>query len=524
MKKRPWKSDSFIRTGLRHTDRSQPCQDYVIVDSTRGAALCDGISRSIQSEKASQIAAKETIAFCREIVGDKLLVKDLISSTDKSKEACQSVCEELAKRIKLKLTNYPQADSTLAFMYMLTDRYAIIGYIGDSAVIVISDTKAKVFTQTRDYGGPTESIAHNRAAELMDIKVIDMEAENVKSFVLTSDGLEDELYTKGNTARVMKACEKYVNALFDPDGHEIVESLLDSVTADGIFDDDISLAVLAREKISLAQEPQWLCKCGHRNPLMVTYCENCDEDYFTLYRHADMSKYPSPWEYFSFLNSHPQEEQRVIGNKTNIKTNAVTSANQTNNDDEQESQRFKATLDLNQCGDTDSKNTEERKQTTMNKRLAIIESAVILLLCGVFVVNTFQMWSISNRLDLMIEKIDALNNSNTSSTIVATESTATPSEVTPTNTDLSSKNLPTESTEPNSTVLNDEETTLSVIGSVMMFSKPNNSDVVVGYITESENPITPIECYSIDGVKWYKIRNSSGIVGWINEQMEITKG
>lgn len=87
---------------------------------------------------------------------------------------------------------------------MLNERYAVVGYIGDSAAIVISDGEAEVFTQTRDYGGATESIAHPKAAQLMDIQLIDIKSKNVKAFVLTTDGLEHELYIKGKSPESLR--------------------------------------------------------------------------------------------------------------------------------------------------------------------------------------------------------------------------------------------------------------------------------------------------------------------------------
>ena len=60
-----WKSHSFIRTGSRHLQVSVPCQDFVMVDENIGAAISDGVSRSISPEKASQYATKTALEVCR---------------------------------------------------------------------------------------------------------------------------------------------------------------------------------------------------------------------------------------------------------------------------------------------------------------------------------------------------------------------------------------------------------------------------------------------------------------------------
>ena len=525
MKKSLWKADSFIRTGLRHLDKSQPCQDYVIVDGVKGAALCDGVSRSIESEKASEIGAKQTITVCKNIIGDKLLLKDLVSKTERSKSACEAIAEDICKRIQTKLSDYPKADSTLAFVYRLDDRYAILGYIGDSAIIVISESKAEVFTQTRDYGGPTESIAHPRASELMDIRIVDMDAENVKAFVLTSDGLEEELYTKGNKARALKSCEKYVNALFESDGHTAIENLLDDVTADGLFDDDISLAVLAREEISLPEEPQWLCSCGHRNTLTTTYCEKCDKDYFTLYRNADMSNYPSPWEYFSYLNAHPKEEQRVIGYCAKDKADSQVIVFQRKDSSVHDSEEFKEShYESKTERDNDEyrhnekqshvKKGEETSSMIIPKRFAIIGSAIAVLLCGILVVNFFQILSISNNLESMRKEIDSIKSNSTEQIAPTTEHIATPSESAPTKVTPSVEETYEESTistqKPSEAI---GKIMLSVSETTTLYPTPEYSEHAIGYATK-ENQIMLEEKRTVNDVEWFKVITSTHITGW----------
>lgn len=310
-----WKSHSFIRTGSRHLLVSVPCQDFVMVDENIGAAISDGVSRSISPEKASQYATKTALEVCRKASQNPLWMQDILSGGEDFKRASDSLSEEICRRVKEKLKEYPKAEATLSFVYMLNERYAVVGYIGDSAAIVISDGEAEVFTQTRDYGGATESIAHPKAAQLMDIQLIDIKSKNVKAFVLTTDGLEHELYIKGKSPRVLKACENYVNACFEPDSQDLIENLLDKVTENELFDDDISLAILARDKITLPHDPTWLCTCQSRTKLPNTYCTNCGADYFTLYRNADTTGFSSVWEYFIYLNNHPEEELRVIGMK-----------------------------------------------------------------------------------------------------------------------------------------------------------------------------------------------------------------
>lgn len=524
MKKALWKADSFIRTGLRHLDKSQPCQDYVIVDGIKGAALCDGVSRSIESEKASEIGAKQTITVCKSIIGDKLLLKDLVSKTERSKSACEAIAEDICKRIQTKLSDYPKADSTLAFVYRLDDRYAILGYIGDSAIIVVSESKAEVFTQTRDYGGPTESIAHPRASELMDIRIVDMDAENVKAFVLTSDGLEEELYTKGNKARALKSCEKYVNTLFESDGHTAIEKLLDDVTADGLFDDDISLAVLAREEISLPEEPQWLCSCGHRNSLTTTYCEKCDKDYFTLYRNADMSNYPSPWEYFSYLNAHPKEEQRVIGYCAKDKADSQVIVSQRKDSSVRNSEEFKESHYESKTERDDEyrhnekqshvKKGEETSSVIIPKRFAIIGSAIAVLLCGILVVNFFQILSISNNLESMRKEIDSIKSNPTEQIAPTIEHIATPSESAPTKVTPSVEETSEENalnTQPPTQSI--DEVTLSVSETTTLYQNPDYNEEIIGYLT-NDNRIILVEKKTVNNIVWFKVSSSSHITGW----------
>ena len=214
-----WKTESFIRTGLRHKEESQPCQDYVkIIRYPNGdtyGGLGDGISSSDNSELASKTCVTVGGDVLQKIVVESKAVRELSAAHGKKADyMLEEISDLLTQYIQESLSDIPRADTTYAFVYIMRERFALVGCIGDSCVCVFSDNKATVPTQTRDYGGATESIRHPDASRLLELHLIDLNECKIDAFLLTSDGMEDVLYTKGDEGHVLHDSQHYINSLF----------------------------------------------------------------------------------------------------------------------------------------------------------------------------------------------------------------------------------------------------------------------------------------------------------------------
>ncbi len=89
-------------------------------------------------------------------------------------------------------------DCTLLFACLfLKQNMAIIGCLGDSALCVIRDDKAPALFCDSGFIG-TRAVLDHDAAEHLQCAVFPLDG-HVKSILLTSDGLENEIYCKGLT-------------------------------------------------------------------------------------------------------------------------------------------------------------------------------------------------------------------------------------------------------------------------------------------------------------------------------------
>lgn len=342
----------------------------------------------------------------------------------------EEISDMLTKHIQESLADTPNADTTYAFVYIMRDHYALVGYIGDSCVCVFLNGRAVALTQTRDYGGATESIRHPGAPQLMEICLIDLHKHKIDAFLLTSDGMEDALYTKGDEGHVLHDSQFFINSLFEKQGHEMIEDMIDEVCADGCYDDDISLAILARNKVTVPSNPTWLCSCGTRNSLNNAFCEQCSIDVLELYKDAPIKDYKSLWDFFSYLNAHPDEERKMVGlpkpphdidMTPNMKL--LEDRHKKRGLSEKEEPRHH---NLKQKAYVSRKPKHRHR---LPARLAAVGAAALILMGGMMTVVSFQSLSISHDIEEMQDKIDGLKAE--IDTLRTELQSATPSEAEP---------------------------------------------------------------------------------------------
>lgn len=316
-----WKYTSYLQKGLSHKKAGTKCQDSVLVKEDEHclvAALADGLGSLKYSEVAATTATLAVWELFSSLGGKEIKIE--------SDGAMKAFTQELVQKITQKIHNKAEdmglhvsaMDCTLVFVYISKDHnYAITGRLGDSAICIITKDGSIAINDSNHSANGTSAILDEDAHDHMEISFWDLDAESIYGFILTSDGLDNELYRKGSQY-VNKAAEAYFNSLvLSSDPQEVIKSQIAELIqdADSPYDDDISLAVLSRatKAIVLPEDPTWLCTCGERNRLQDTYCFNCGKDFSILYQKVRFREYGGKNAFFLEINKHPEKEARIIG-------------------------------------------------------------------------------------------------------------------------------------------------------------------------------------------------------------------
>ena len=323
-----WSFVTDTLQGISHANQGRECQDFALVAEGTDclvAALADGIGSRDHSEIAAEAAVKELCRLFSEYRSDQL---DAIFSDAVLPDACDQVKNRVVSVLTAAIDDaagnhnlaVSSMDCTLVFVCVIPRRnQAMIGRIGDSAVCVIrKQGKSEAFSAKSLSANRTNTVLQADAAKYLDIRVLDLVDDDIVAIVLTSDGLNNELYMKGSNL-VCHSAQDYVNALLErtPDvAKETIAKRLSLLTRDyaDIFRDDISYVVLSRsrEPVSIPADPTWLCTCGTRNHLWETYCRGCHMDFVKLYRNVNFAG-EDKVSFFSRLNADEARERRTIG-------------------------------------------------------------------------------------------------------------------------------------------------------------------------------------------------------------------
>ena len=303
-----WKYAFYRQTGLSHG----VCQDSVDVyaDDTRViACLCNGLGSLKNSDVAAQETVKNVIGLFRAVPNAPKPQTDLAPFRRKLIAELQRRLKAVAAERDLALDSM---DCTLLFVCLfLKQKMAMIGSLGDSALCVIRDDKPPALFCDSDFIG-TRAVLDNDAAEHLQCSVFPLDG-HVKSILLTSDGLENEIYYKGLT-HVAKNTELYLNAMLRNDPEKIMQKRIKELTAaeDTVFDDDISIAVLSCLDcpIRLEDEPTWPCLCGAENLLVDTFCSECSRDFLDLYKNVDFRGDRAG--FFRYIRRSPKAKQELM--------------------------------------------------------------------------------------------------------------------------------------------------------------------------------------------------------------------
>lgn len=329
-----WATVKHIRRGLNHIEWDLKCQDKIRVQENERclvAVLSDGVGSLPNSDIAAEaVVGKISALLCSDAEGVEappIRAATPAAATDTRNLSVMDtirlhIVRIAAKAIRARAEQdslpLSSMDCTLAFVRIDKRRgTALAGVLGDGAICVIRRGEAsEAITNSASSANATYTVLGENAAEHMVLKNLDVSQDAFCGFLLTSDGLENELYMKSSDY-VYQAAGEYLNSLLDEeDPEDAVSRRIDRLTAfrDTPFDDDISLIGIGRlkEPVHLPADPTWLCVCMRRNPLQSACCLSCGRDLEELYGETSIGEYASRDAFFRRLNSHPQEEEELI--------------------------------------------------------------------------------------------------------------------------------------------------------------------------------------------------------------------
>jgi len=307
-----WRYVSYVRRGLSHIQEGIVCQDYICVVDKEDyfvAALSDGLGSLKYSEVASEIATKTVCKVFENLNCDGKELRGYLLGC---------IVENIQKEADRRGLQLKEMDCTLVFVYIDKKKSTgIIGRLGDSALCVFSEKRTIALNDGNKSANGTNAILDRDAIENFSIDGFDCNRDKIKGFILSSDGLENILYTKGST-KVNKAAEEYINVLVNSDKPEDeVKRMVGKIVnvPNSPFDDDISVVIVACNDtpISLPEDATWLCKCGCRNPLYATYCIECNADFTVLYENIRFREHGGKAAFFEKINKNPYEEKKILG-------------------------------------------------------------------------------------------------------------------------------------------------------------------------------------------------------------------
>lgn len=330
MSKFNWKPVvTYCRQGTDHINKGLPCQDYVDKEEHEDytvIAMADGLSSLYNSQHAARAAVTGTIAWFRQNIDaikqmGKSGDKDLVYIKRNLIPALQKKIEEIAYLGGMLLETM---DCTLTFLLLIKPKtgedFAYCGVLGDGAVCIVTEnaetkkTEAGALTGRSTVAAATDTILGPDAQERLSILRQPIETAKVFGFLLTTDGLDGEVYKKGSTM-TYQALERFYNVACLSKPEEVLKRETDELVKIPVFSDDISIAVLSRdsEPRRFPDDPYWMCRCEYKNRLNTSTCVRCGSDYLTMYSHVDKSGYKNEADFFRKLNADPERQRRILG-------------------------------------------------------------------------------------------------------------------------------------------------------------------------------------------------------------------
>lgn len=315
------------KQGQLHIVNGMECQDYVNVCDSGDytvAALADGVGSRALSRVAAVEAVKGTIYWFMsnaEYLGDKEHHED---GVHKIKNALLPMLRtRIEQRARENGQDIRNMDCNLAFVFIRKNPHgedrAYFGVLGDCAVCLVgSDDSMHTLCGAQPGTNATDSVMYLPSERNFKVYHRYVEGDDVRGFLLTSDGLEYQAYVK-RSPYVYHGAQDYYNAIFAPNPEHEIQQLFQRLQQDAFFDDDLSVAVLSRddEPRTFRKDPYWLCQCGQKNNIHNLRCSNCKTEFVSLYKNLpqeyEKKGVKNKFEYFLHLNQNPKEEYSAIG-------------------------------------------------------------------------------------------------------------------------------------------------------------------------------------------------------------------
>ena len=323
-----WKFTRYKQTGSHNS----VCGDFVEVradDERVIACLSDGFDALSNSHIASEVTVKTVVEwFSAAKIGNPNNI---------SKKDLKTLKEDFLRDIKARLKKAAQErdippetmDCTLLFVCIFKQlNVALFGNLGDSALCIIRRSQTEVICNSSFIAEEPGALHNDDALQRLELELLPLD-DDVLGFILTSNGLENEIYHQG-LSYVDKNAAIYFDALLESIPQKRIQERVTALTdaADSAFTDDISVAVLSRadEPLTLAPEPQWPCICGNDNPLYAPSCTACGRDFMTLYRSIHFTD--DMEGFFRSVGEQPEKREKLLEelHRTNAQDAAVPEA------------------------------------------------------------------------------------------------------------------------------------------------------------------------------------------------------
>lgn len=311
------------RQGTSHKRRgNSPCQDMAVVkenDDVIVAVLSDGLGQLEYSGMAAAAITESVSTYLLneyKQLGEGQFKEEQFKRTILAK--CVNAIREYADSSNISMS---KMDGTLLFVVLFKDASQFIyGQLGDGAICVVKPHQSFQATSFDDKikstSNLTKTVLSRDALAYFNLQICP--AVDLMGIFLTTDGLENELYSKAG--KVKKQIEWYFNLISNNASSVCINKInnrWDKLTSDEKygFTDDMSLIAIVREntEIELPEDANWLCACGNRNRLESTRCEKCGKDFLKVYKGINFKQFHGGKPaFFTKLNERPEEELRIL--------------------------------------------------------------------------------------------------------------------------------------------------------------------------------------------------------------------
>lgn len=309
------------RQGTSHKKcGNTPGQDMADVrenDKIIVAVLSDGLGQLEYSGIAAAAVTKAVSLYLLNYSYDgfkeEWLKKDILAETQRALNEC-------SEKLNISVS---QMDCTLLFVVLFkNDLKFIYGQLGDGAICIVKHNQglqALAFDDKFKAGSNlVKTVLSSDAYDYFSLKMCSV--IGFVGFFLTTDGLENEIYSKAG--RVKKKIEWYFNLISnsEPSICELeIKNRWDELTSNDKygFTDDMSLIAIVQlnETVNLPEEANWLCACGNRNRMESTRCEKCSKDFLKVYRGINFKQtVGSKLAFFTRINDKPNDELQILQN------------------------------------------------------------------------------------------------------------------------------------------------------------------------------------------------------------------